>query len=475
MTPLRPSGTILRRSALLAGVVLLVAAGPLSTQERQTCGLDLQFGASVPLGELAETAGLGATRRPSLASRSQLPIDDHTSTMRYQLLIDDNAPTTGTIRLVLDSALTSETDFLVRQLRDSNVESPVCVTSGTKLRHREAGWLAPAGCSELSWKIDFTEVLQPEHDVSAQENLYYPGRWWLFSEWGSLLRSASGPGEADICATRGTIETCRRVPTVEDPPLLMLIGEPSDSIVFGETSVRFFTGHLPDSFDVAGLYGSYERQISYLHAVLAETTGTPPPGVIDVLLLGMDSDLGVVGGAAGKDSYLANVAVTEQHVDPSERTRLLWISGHELAHMLGLGTEVLWASESLAHYYGFKSLGGSTEASERFEQMTEDLDPMGLLEAHRRVTREGEGQYYPRFYTKGAAFWRDVDEAIIAATRDDSSLDDLLPLLINGEFGPDGELPPEFVQVVGEWVGREEIERIIRAYLSGRSSPSETR
>lgn len=35
MTPLRPSGTILRRSALLAGVVLLVTAGPLSEPATQ--------------------------------------------------------------------------------------------------------------------------------------------------------------------------------------------------------------------------------------------------------------------------------------------------------------------------------------------------------------------------------------------------------------------------------------------------------
>lgn len=384
---------------------------------------------------------------------------------QYQLLIDDDTPTSASIQLVLDDALESDTHFIARQLNESNIENPVCVTSGTKLLRQDAGWLAREGCSAISWKTAFTEASQPEHDVSAQMNLYYPGEWWLFSEWGNLLRSEREVGESEICAKSGTIRTCRRVPTAEEPPLLMLIGESANRMVFGETSFSFFTGHLPNHFDEADLYESYERQISYLHTVLAEITDTPLPSVIDVLLLGIDSAQGVVGGAAGVNSYLTNVAVTDNDVGPSERTRLLWISGHELAHMLGLGTEVLWASESLAHYYGFKSLGDNSHAAELFEQMIKSADRMGLLEAHQRVTQKGERQYYPQFYTKGASFWKKVDGAIIAATQDDQSLDNFLPLLINGDFGQNGELPPEFVEVVSKLTGRETIERIVREYL----------
>lgn len=384
---------------------------------------------------------------------------------QYQLVIDDDTPTRGTIRLVLDGTLESDTDFIVRQLNGSNIENPVCVTTGRTLLRQEAGWLARAGCAEIAWKTGFTKASQPEHDVSAQENLYYPGRWWLFSEWGNLLRSASDAGDSEICVKRGTIRTCRRVPTAEEPPLLLLLGESANTVDFGATSFNFFTGHLPSGFDVAGLHESYERQISYLYTVLAEATGTSTPRVIDVLLLGIDSAKGVVGGAAGTGSYLANVAVTEQHVAPSERTRVLWISGHELAHMLGLGTEMLWASESLAHYYGFKSLGDSKLASKLFEQMAEDTDRMRLLEAHRRVTQEGERQYYPQFYTRGSHFWRAIDEAITASTQGDESLDDFLPLLINGNFGMDGALPPEFVEAVSQLAGRETMERIRQEYL----------
>lgn len=245
----------------------------------------------------------------------------------------------------------------------------------------------------------------------------------------------------------------------------MLIGEPDNRMAVGDSAFHFFTGHLPNGFDVAGLHESYERQISYLHAILDETTDTSPPGVIDVLLLGIDSAQGVVGGAAGHASYLANVAITEQRVDPSERTRLLWISGHELAHLLGLGTEMLWASESLAHYYGFKSLGDNTHASEQFEQMAESVEPMGLLEAHRRVTKKGERRYYPQFYTKGADFWKEMDEAVAAATQGDQCLDDYLPLLINGDFGVNGELPPDFIEAVSSLAGPEKIERILREHL----------
>jgi hypothetical protein len=245
----------------------------------------------------------------------------------------------------------------------------------------------------------------------------------------------------------------------------MLIGEPRATTILGAVTFRFFSGHLPSRFDVADLYESYGRQLSYLHSLTAGKLGVSPPSVVDVLVLGIDDALGVTGGAAGSGSFLANIVVTDGQVNPSERARLLWLSGHELAHVLGLGTGTLWASESLAHYYGLKSLEGVDDASELFEQMIEDVEGMGLLEAHQRVTQRGEGQYYDLFYSRGAAFWKDLDEVISTATDGSRSLDDFLPLLLNGDFGANGELPPEFLESVGKVVDPDDIGQVLQRYL----------
>jgi hypothetical protein len=385
---------------------------------------------------------------------------------RYELQIDGTSPNRATIRLVLESTLESDTAFSTRQLGDNtNLGGSICEDTGRALVPMGMIWLAHAGCSVITWETRFETASLPSFDVSTQTSLYHQSGWWLFSEWGNLLRLQPNAARSEICARTGSTETCRRVPTVNEPPLLMLIGEPSADIVLGESTFRFFSGHLPRSFDVKDLYGSYERQLTYLHSLMAKERGTSPPSVIDVLVLGIDDAQGVTGGAAGSGSFLANVVVTDGRVNPAERTRLLWLSGHELSHLLGMNTGALWATESLAHYYGFKSLEEVEDASEIFAQMVENVERMGLLDAHERVTQRGEMQHYGLFYSRGAAFWRELDEAISAATGDGRSLDEFLPLLLKGEFGVDGALPWEFVESAISSVGPDVIEPIFRDYL----------
>ncbi|WP_131190868.1 hypothetical protein [Phytopseudomonas daroniae] len=401
--------------------------------------------------------------RIMLAFSTSLLFAGQSLASKYELQINNAAPATGTVRLFLESPLRSDTPFITRQLNGSNIENPVCATSNKALLRQDGEWLAPAGCSEIAWSIRFSAATNPDHDVSMQDNLYYPGRWWLFSEWGNLLRLSSNTAESEIC-TKGHITICRRVPSLKEAPLLMLIGVPENRFIFGKTSFNFFTGHLPSNFNVKNLYRSYDRQVSYLYEIMASINTSQLPEVIDVLVLGIDSSLGVLGGAAGRDTYLANISVTEQGVNSSERVRHLWIAAHEMAHLLGLETNALWASESLAHYYGFKSLEKNKDAFQLFDQMTDEIDQIGLLKAHRLVA-QGEGQYYAQFYAKGAAFWRDVDQALIQATQGKKSLDDYLSLLVNGQFGINGELPAEFLEALVEMIGKDNVDRLHQDYL----------
>lgn len=92
---------------------------------------------------------------------------------------------------------------------------------GKKLVRKGSGWIAHAGCSVITWKEGFEAARQPIFDVSVQTNLYYGGDWWLFSEWGNLLRPDSSNKESEICVKIRSSETCRRIPEDNEPPLLM--------------------------------------------------------------------------------------------------------------------------------------------------------------------------------------------------------------------------------------------------------------
>lgn len=77
----------------------------------------------------------------------------------------------------------------------------------------------------------------------------------------------------------------------------------------------------------------------------------------------------------------------------------------------------------------------------------------------------GEGQHYAQFYIKGAAFWRDLDQALMGATQGKKTLDDYLPLLINDQYGVNGELPDKFFQAMIDVIGKEKVERLLDQYL----------
>ena len=72
--------------------------------------------------------------------------------------------------------------------------------------------------------------------------------------------------------------------------------------------------------------------------------------------VGIDKKDEVLGGAAGATGFVSNYALENGAIDVISRERLFWISGHELFHTLSTYPYDLWASESLAHYYGYKSL-----------------------------------------------------------------------------------------------------------------------
>lgn len=383
---------------------------------------------------------------------------------QYTLTIDQDAPNSGTLRLSLANPLSSEIHAFTRVRSDTYLQEPFCENLEKELILSDSGWLVPGGCSEIVWVVRFNTVNYLAHNLSQQINIYHPSGWWLYSEWGSLLRLEGKDTVSTLCATVGAEALCRDIPSSSEPPLLMPIGKPTLTSDVSGISVQLFIGNLPSDFSPKRLLRMYESQFRYLQSVVAQRIDASVPGAIDIVVLGIDGDHGSSGGAAGKNSILANLIVEDSQVSDSETVRLLWITGHEFAHMVGLGTQALWASESLAHYYGYKSVQHHHLSTTLFRAMSDGLDEIGLIEANRRV-ENGQGEYYRLFYSKGAYFWRELDILIATKTKGHGSLDDYLPLLIKGDFGISGELPQEFVNEIQRVIGASHFSEIVKDYL----------
>ncbi len=397
-----------------------------------------------------------------------LMIISHTTpASHYDWHIDPAKPETGVLRLALETPLKDDTIFITRQTGPAAADIfPHCENLDEALQTSGQGWKVPAGCSAITWSVAFTTIESPTIDLAEQSNLHHPQGWWLLTEWGALLRPESQETYATVCARLEEASTCRPMPEPHQPPLFLLAGEPDLTRRFADISFRFFHAMLPADFDPTKLHDSLEHQLTYLTSLVPrEKRAASIPAEIDVLILGIDQSLDRVGGAAGHTAYLVNVAVGDDGISSTELVRLLWITGHELFHLLGLDSAPLWTAESLAHYYGYKSMEASEKAQQLFDRMLEDLPEMGLLQAHRRVTRQGEGQYYGLFYTRGAAFWRALDEHLSESTGSEYNLDAFLPMLREHEFGPNGELPAVFIDTLSKHIEPSILNQLLDKYL----------
>ncbi len=387
--------------------------------------------------------------------------------LQYEWHIDPDNPDTGVLRLLLDNPLNEVMVLTTRQMGPAQTDfSPHCDNLNETLKPSDQGWRAPTGCSIISWSVAFTTIKSPTLDLADQVNLHDPDGWWLLTEWGSLPRPKSQDVTGMVCAHLGESTTCRPLPGLHQPPLFLLAGEPDHARRVSDITFRFFHALLPADFDQALLHDSIELQLIYLTSLVSrEAHLKSTPSEIDVLILGIDESLGQVGGAAGHTAWLVNVAVGNDGISSTEMTRMLWLTGHELFHLLGLDSAPLWAAESLAHYYGYKSMRASEEADQLFQRMLEDLPATGLLEAHHNVTHRGEGHYYGLFYTRGAAFWRALDEQLFESTEGKNNLDEFLPMLREHEFGPAGEPPTVFIDALRERIEPSILDQLLDQYL----------
>ena len=386
--------------------------------------------------------------------------------IRYNLLADPGNP-----QLVQASANTADIGiFSLQQPRTIPFSNPVkppkiqCLTeSGSYV----AEYGKAIECKKITWSLHFDRLGGAGADVSEQRNLYSPTGWWVLFEWGWIPR-LKDHHEVEICAelvNAKSSQKCRALPSLNSAPLIMPWGNTSTTKTVSTTQ---FTVYADNNKNVLN-ERSWEQlmsQYNYLQQLLS--VKTPTNKDIDIIWVGIDADLGTLGGAAGSQAYISNYLLNNKQAEQNSLSRLHWISGHEVFHLLSTYSYPLWASESLAHYYGYKSLG---KAGASFDQtpieIWESRRPeithasTGLYEANKIVTTNNDLSYYGLFYHKGAAFWQQLDNEL---NRRGASLDTYIELLSETDASVT-QLNNSFVKAVEGVTGKKYFSELTKKYL----------
>lgn len=323
-------------------------------------------------------------------------------------------------------------------------------------------------CDEVRWPVHFIELKQQNYDVSQQQNLYSEQGWWLLTEWDDLLR-IKGADVAELCLKKkDQLSDCKNIPAMDQPPLFYLIGKSLSSIKIAEQQFDIYS-----NTDVSTLLGPTQLKLQQAQFnYLMQLTAAKPSQAISLVWLGVSPAQRNLGGAAGLNSYLANFHSDASGISAKSQQRLWWISGHELFHMLYDKPLALWQSESLAHYFGYKSLlkaGVQPEHTPLYYAEKAASGPVataGLYLAQQKVAEPQDYSYYRLFYEKGAAFWYELDQLL---QQQGKSLDLYLPLLHQQQ--PESyQLPAGFIEAVNQAVGKQRFEQLQQRYLTAGPS-----
>ena len=269
--------------------------------------------------------------------------------LRYQLELSEN-PTKA--QLSIQTKQLGTFQLTAARSMKSEISAPtelVCLRQG---KASEATLDTDLICDEVRWPVHFIELKQQDYNVSQQQNLYSEQGWWLLTEWDDLLR-VKGAGTAELCLKqKDQLSDCKSIAAENQPPLFYLVGKTLSSIKIANQRFDIYS-----NTDIGALLGPTQLKLQQAQFdYLMQVTAAKPSQSISLLWLGVSPAQRSLGGAAGLNSYLANFHYDASGINAKSQQRLWWISGHELFHMLYNKPLALWQSESLAHYFGYKSL-----------------------------------------------------------------------------------------------------------------------
>ena len=307
-------------------------------------------------------------------------------------------------------------------------------------------------CDSVNWQLNLAEVDKTGFDIAAQNDTFSPKDGWYFiSEFNSLPRfstSKSPEIETLVCPPKGHCET---LPGNTQPPLFLVWGLDSITLTINEKTVTFFSDNPEILASADQWLPVLSQQLKYLSNVFPNA----PTKSWNIATFSRDKKAGSVSGAAGSNMILINLLVDGNTINERTLQLMVKIAAHESTHILGTQHMPMWAAESIAEYYAYHSINQTrlkTKTPMQDWQKFKKVFPYaatGLLEASTRVTKEGQYQYYPLFYVKGAAFWQSVNEAL---EEKGSNLDSLVNDM---SFDKNGHLKASFSRKIVDIIGDE--------------------
>ncbi|MCF6318846.1 MAG: hypothetical protein L3J83_06165 [Proteobacteria bacterium] len=387
--------------------------------------------------------------------------------IKYNLQVNPNNP--QIVHVSVDtSTLGGFSLERARSLPFSNtVHSPV-IQCKTKLDSHTAEYEKAIKCKEITWSIHFNQLDTKGTDVSKQRNLYSSSGWWVLFEWGDIPR-LKGYSNAEICVISSNAkypDKCRALPTLEMPPLIMSWGQASRFEIAENIKFSIYADNIKLVLNDKS-WTQLMSQYKYLQHLFS-TKGARKQN-IDITWIGIDASAGSMGGASGSQAFVSNYIVKNKQVSQDNLSKLHLTSGHELFHMLTTFSYPIWITESLAHYYGYKSLVVakiSHQTPVEIWQSSRIKTPhasTGLYVASEMVENQNDMSYYGLFYNKGAAFWQELDDELV---KKGVSLDAYIALLSKGEGNTTGtQLNKEFTTAMKKTLGKRKFSQLISKYL----------
>jgi len=376
----------------------------------------------------------------------------------YQLSISPKDP--SKIMIEVDTSLLGSIKAIpARSFRTRNNQPTLyCVTSkiSQTLNYQE-----PTFCEKVTWTLTLQEVDRLGLDPTQHIDTYSPDKQWIFiSEYNSFpsFESHHGRLPATVCSPSGI---CKPLPQSEEPPLLLVLGQKKEDIQIKNKTITVQSDSKVVMNHLSIWKPTLKHQLNYISRIF------PAPNSSSWQIAFFSSHFNFTSrrGVIGKNTVVVNTPMQGGMLTDESIHSMLVFAAHESVHLLENRQHPVWAAESLAEYYGIKSLFGTGYAMDkpvenwRTFAKNFSLSGTGLIQANENVTKKNLHQYYPIFSIKGAAFWYELDKALQSKHSD---LDDMIKFL---DFDENGQFSQGFIERLTRIVGEKNWQLIAYKYL----------
>lgn len=362
-------------------------------------------------------------------------------------------------------------NLLETRSQPSEVKNPRC---GLKILEQKSpdAWIVPDNCRRVEWDIDFSPA--PDNGVGGFMGNHSVAfsNWWSIMERTALLRQSGDESASEITIRQaGRKDFKSFVPSTRDASDFYVIGKIAEleQTVDG-TRVTYATDDL-NMAKRRGMISMHMEAYSKLHAMFKNLMPAPFDRELLVIMVGNAKPDGIQGFGEARSL----VFDYPRNSDKGDAFLLMTVAHEQFHQLRALSTastgqffqaSAAWLEEGLAEYYGLKIVMGSKrsydEKSKVWNAFVDIQRPIenGLKKLNARY-KQGDQSVYPLFYTQGATFFSEIDQALIRASKGKVSLDAYVTRLA---ATTDGDIDPG---IVNEWRGiaGRKIDALIARYV----------